>query len=135
MSRMQRDTLFSSSSIWIRNTFVRHSLGRASSNHLDLREFMRFCHYDGSSSASTIRLRAASRSSQYPYATLTGTSMATPHVSGAIALLIEEYEKLLKKELNEMEIFQLLMEHTTPINTMEKVPSRILCNARWIGYL
>jgi hypothetical protein len=50
----------------LRNTFVRHSLGWASSNHLDPREFMRFCHYDGSSSASTTRLRAASRSSQYP---------------------------------------------------------------------
>jgi major intracellular serine protease len=39
------------------------------------------------------------------YATLSGTSIATPHVLGAIALLIEEYEKLFKRELHKGDVF------------------------------
>lgn len=49
------------------------------------------------------------------FASLSGTSMVVPHVAGAIALLIEEYEDLLGRELNEMEVYQLLMEHTEPV--------------------
>jgi major intracellular serine protease len=51
------------------------------------------------------------------YKVLAGTSMAAAHVSGAIALLIEEYEHILSRKLNEDEVFKLLMKHTTIVDT------------------
>jgi major intracellular serine protease len=49
--------------------------------------------------------------STYPesqYAVLSGTSMATPHISGALALVIKIGEKQFKRTLTESEIFALL---------------------------
>jgi major intracellular serine protease len=49
--------------------------------------------------------------STYPesqYARLSGTSMATPHISGAMALIIKYGEKQFKRTLTESEIYALL---------------------------
>ena len=49
--------------------------------------------------------------STYPksqYAVLSGTSMATPHISGALALIIKTGEKQFRRTLTESEIFALL---------------------------
>lgn len=49
--------------------------------------------------------------STYPksqYAVLSGTSMATPHISGALALIINIGEKQFKRMLTESEIYALL---------------------------
>jgi major intracellular serine protease len=56
--------------------------------------------------------------STYPkssYARLSGTSMATPHISGILALVINMGEKKFKRKLTEAEIFALLVSTCVPL--------------------
>lgn len=46
------------------------------------------------------------------YARLSGTSMATPHVSGALALVINVSEALFQRKLTEAEVFAQLVKRT-----------------------
>lgn len=54
------------------------------------------------------------------YARLSGTSMSTPHVSGAIALLSNLTTKEFGRELTEPELYAQLVKRTTPLDYSKK---------------
>ncbi|MGC4377589.1 S8 family peptidase [Fictibacillus sp. Mic-4] len=54
------------------------------------------------------------------YAKLSGTSMATPHVSGAAAVLITKEEKEFGRELTEAEVYAQLCKNTQPIDASKR---------------
>ncbi|SEQ36706.1 type II signal peptidase. Serine peptidase. MEROPS family S08A [Virgibacillus subterraneus] len=49
------------------------------------------------------------------YARLSGTSMATPHISGALALVINIAEKQFDRRLSETELYAQLVRRTVPL--------------------
>jgi major intracellular serine protease len=55
------------------------------------------------------------------YAKLTGTSMATPHISGALALIKDIANKNFERNLTEPELYAQLIKRTVPLGNSPKL--------------
>lgn len=68
------------------------------------------------------------------FASLSGTSMAAPHVAGAIALLKEEFQHLTNENPTEAEVFSMVMNHTTQFQGQSSEIPALLLNQNEVTY-
>ncbi|WP_040209038.1 S8 family peptidase [Neobacillus jeddahensis] len=69
------------------------------------------------------------------YAKLSGTSMATPHVSGALALIKALSNQTFERELTEPEIYGQLIKRTVPLGNSPKLEGNGMVYLTAVDYL